>query len=811
MTITDQFEKAIKFISNGIRNCTEPESLEGWCKTAKTNAGYDKCAHSFSSLISYRLDRIENLQGFSLMEKVRLVFLFSRPVSPGFFKVLKDAKCIVKLNNSRRITYFRSPEGDCVFQSKQDSNPKQRKFKGKPIQEKPRLFNRDDDCEKAIKFISNGIKNYTEPENLLKWCELAKTEVVYDKSADSFKNLIKKRLDKIEGLKGYSLMEKVHLVFIFNRPVSPGFIEILKDAKCLVELNDKGKITYFRSEDRDIVLQLEHKKRNFKGKPCTEQKNTADIQVKIPHNVQTQSPPASPQSLLGPPEMDDVEMTKGEEETAQEKEKQEIRAPEVKKEENKDTSTNQKSTLNTEEDVDVTTESIQQEAPFNGQIDYDDLDNGEYSEFMVPANDESPNHHKKRHPDLIQENPKRRKIDKPEEPEVANPPEINDVEMRNEEEEAIGQTPRDSDDLGPIVDDNLKIQNQDVRAGDQDNNYDDLDIGEYPEFTLPNEIEPPSQHQKRQSEPSQENAKRLKIDKPEESEVANPPQINDVETRNEEREEAPEQIPEDSEEPSIRVNNESNLAPNADRPPNHHNKKHQNLSQENDSEESESEDEAPENVSDSQISEHSRIQNELDEQELEDVTYLKHERSFDGKPEKRYQNSRSSKNANRVKIEEWDEDFFAAPDAPETLNNPEEPKISVLLLANQIGIIALYCDLEDVQKKASQAIEIIKRKEREMTLNVADFNSYIDSMLKSIKGSRNRYSRQTEKSLPLKTIYRHFKLSLILPFGPEVTGEALKIVDKAIEELEESHDEVPLETARGNLEYLLNSSTGFWI
>ncbi|PIC13441.1 hypothetical protein B9Z55_027812 [Caenorhabditis nigoni] len=230
------------------------------------------------------------------------------------------------------------------------------------------------------------------------------------------------------------------------------------------------------------------------------------------------------------------------------------------------------------------------------------------------------------------------------------------------------------------------------------------------------------------------------------------------------------------------------------------------------------EDEAP---TYSQTSEYFGIQNgpfngridydELDEQELDGVTALNEERSFDRKPEKRHQNSWSSENAKKVKTEEWDEDFFAVPDAPETLNNAEEPKISVLLLANQIGIIALYCSLEGVQKKASQAIEIIKMKRREMTLNVADFNSFIDSMLKSIKRSRIQYSHQTENVLPLKTVYRHIKLSLVLPFGPEVTGEALKIVDNEIEELGESQDEVPLETIRRNLEYLLNSSTGFWI
>ncbi|CAO4381371.1 unnamed protein product [Caenorhabditis nigoni] len=626
MARNDQFEKAIKFISNSITNYTEPESLERWCHLAKTEVGYDKSGHSFGQV----LKKIEELKGCSLMEKARLAFIFSRRVSPGLLKILKDAKCVVELNDSRKMTYFRSPDGDCVLQSDQDPNVTTRKFKGEPIQTitKPIGFIRDDDCEKAIKFISNDIKNYMEPENLLRWCELVKTEVGYDKSAEAFSQVIRRRLDKIEDLKGFSLMEKVRLVFLFSRPVSDVFVEMLKDEQCLVELNDKGKITYFRSEDRDMVFQSEHKKRNFKGNPCTEKKNTANIQVKIPNNVQTQSPPASPRSLPDPSEMDDMEIANGGKETAPGEEKQEKKAPERKKEKNGDTLTKQKSILKTEENVDVTTESIQQQAPINGPIDYDDMDIGEYPEFMIPNYDESPNHH---------------------------------------------------------------------------------------------------------------------------------------------------------------------------------NKKHQNLSQENDSEESEPEDEVPTNVSDSQNSEHSRIQNELDEQELEDVTVLKQERSFDRKPEKRSENLVPSENAKRVKTEEWHEDFFTSPDAP------EDAKINVLLLANNIGIIALYCSLEGVQKKASRAIEKIKMEKKEMTLNVADFNSFIDSMLKSIKRSRNRYACQTGKCLSLKTIYRHIKLSLILPFGPEIAGEALKIVDKEIEELGESHDEVPLETIRRNLEYLLNSSTGFWI
>ncbi|CAO4387229.1 unnamed protein product [Caenorhabditis nigoni] len=53
------------------------------------------------------------------MEKVRLVFIFSRPVSPGFLKILKDAKCVVKLNDHRKMTYFSSPDAKRILRKLQ--------------------------------------------------------------------------------------------------------------------------------------------------------------------------------------------------------------------------------------------------------------------------------------------------------------------------------------------------------------------------------------------------------------------------------------------------------------------------------------------------------------------------------------------------------------------------------------------------------------------------------------------------------------------------------------------------------------------
>ncbi|PIC21007.1 hypothetical protein B9Z55_026000 [Caenorhabditis nigoni] len=51
--------------------------------------GYNSSENTFSGVLKQRLDKIEDHQGFTLMEKVRLVFIFSRPVSPGFLKIKK--------------------------------------------------------------------------------------------------------------------------------------------------------------------------------------------------------------------------------------------------------------------------------------------------------------------------------------------------------------------------------------------------------------------------------------------------------------------------------------------------------------------------------------------------------------------------------------------------------------------------------------------------------------------------------------------------------------------------------------------------
>ncbi|PIC26345.1 hypothetical protein B9Z55_018946 [Caenorhabditis nigoni] len=645
-------EKAIKFISNGIKNCTEPESLRRWCELAKTEVGYDKSAHSINLVISSRLDRIEDLKGYSLMEKVRLVFIFSKKLSDVFVKELKDQKYAVELNDERKMTYFRSPEGDCVLQSDQASSTNKRKFQGEHIPPKTRLirFMRDDQCEKAIKFLSSRIKNYTKPQSLEKWSELAKKEVGYDKNGHSFSWVISKRLDRIEHLKGYSLMEKVQLVYIFRRPVSPGFLKMLKDAKCIVKLNHSRKITYFRSEDRDIVLKtgtsLEHKKRSFKDKPCTDKKKTADIQVKTRSNVQTQPPPPSPQSLPDPPEMDDVEIGNEKKEAAQEKENKKNKAAERKKKENRGTSTKQKSILNTEEDADVTTESIQQEAPFNGRIDYDDFDNGEYPGFMVP-----------------------------------------------------------------------------------------------------DEIEPPMQHNKRHQTPSQETPKRRKIDKPEEPEVVNPPEVNDVETRNEEGKEAPEQIPEDSNEPT------------------------------------------------------SRVTDELDQSQAASVGYQSIDNNL---AENLVQITQK-----RVKIEGFLEETDRAPEEGISDKKPEvpPPTISLRKLAEQIETFAfnIYLD-ENFQQKVLRAVRLFKANDQ--TIPIQEFNQMFNVFWMSLK--RERTQNSNENSIQLIRLLKQLQRNFIRPLGEELMADAFGILDNEIEKLGESEEKIPLKTVQSRIDALMHFITSAW-
>ncbi|CAO4365277.1 unnamed protein product [Caenorhabditis nigoni] len=460
-------EKAIKFLSNETKNYKEPENLENWCELAKKEVGYDKCASVFRQLITARLDRIQDFEGFTTIEKVRLVFLFSRPANKAFVNELKDQNCVVELNDNRRITFFSSPDGECVFES--NHSKKQKYFKGEPDNNKQKMTLDDDWCENAIKFLSNKIKTYNKPEIMEKWFKMAKKEVGYDKSIHGFSGLITEKLDRIEDLQRLTLMEKVRLVFVFSRPVSSAFVEELGDNKCVVVLNENRRIAYFRSSRGTCVFKSNHStsQRCFKGKPVHSQKKTVVKPARRSQNVGKSIPAPSPHIIPNPPEVDDVEMGNEEEEEAPEQKPEEL---DGLRDQHNNLVQDFAQNLKPEEDEDVINQNIHQEPPYNGPINYDDLDNGEYPEFMVPAGYQPPNQHNKRNTELIQENAKRCKIEEPEEPEL-NPPEISDVEMGKEKDGAAPEPkPEVFDDLRPSMSNDLNIPNQEAQAGDQDNN-----------------------------------------------------------------------------------------------------------------------------------------------------------------------------------------------------------------------------------------------------------------------------------------------------------------------------------------------------
>ncbi|PIC46368.1 hypothetical protein B9Z55_006082 [Caenorhabditis nigoni] len=131
----------------------------------------------------------------------------------------------------------------------------------------PEVTKTPDVFERSIQFISRNIEKYEKPESLLKWCELAKSETGYDKLATSSQKGVKNRLEHIEFLTGYTLMQKVRLAFVLSRPVSDEFVQMLKDGGSLVET--KGKlIVFFCSSDKTCILQSAHSKnhRMFQGK-----------------------------------------------------------------------------------------------------------------------------------------------------------------------------------------------------------------------------------------------------------------------------------------------------------------------------------------------------------------------------------------------------------------------------------------------------------------------------------------------------------------------------------------------------------------
>ncbi|CAO4381542.1 unnamed protein product [Caenorhabditis nigoni] len=81
---------------------------------------------------------------------------------------------------------------------------------------------------------------------------------------------VRNKLERVERLEGYSLMEKLQLAFIFSRPVSDRFVQRLKNAKFQIEQDYKKRICRFSTDDGSIVRFSDHHRdvKYFEGVLC---------------------------------------------------------------------------------------------------------------------------------------------------------------------------------------------------------------------------------------------------------------------------------------------------------------------------------------------------------------------------------------------------------------------------------------------------------------------------------------------------------------------------------------------------------------
>ncbi|PIC43780.1 hypothetical protein B9Z55_004389 [Caenorhabditis nigoni] len=108
---------AIRYISDRIANYNKPECLGNWCQEVLKKSKSRRLRNKMKDRIFRRLKRIEKLEGYSLMEKLQLAFIFSRSVSDEFVQMLKDAKFEIQLDGKRRISRFSTPDGTIVRSS----------------------------------------------------------------------------------------------------------------------------------------------------------------------------------------------------------------------------------------------------------------------------------------------------------------------------------------------------------------------------------------------------------------------------------------------------------------------------------------------------------------------------------------------------------------------------------------------------------------------------------------------------------------------------------------------------------------------
>ncbi|PIC38222.1 hypothetical protein B9Z55_010304 [Caenorhabditis nigoni] len=135
-----------------------------------------------------------------------------------------------------------------------------------------------DFSQDVIRFIYDGIKDFKNPENLVMWAEEAKMEIGVEKPAKALYNAIWRRLQKIEKLRGFTLKEKAHLLFIFSVPLSLGIAEEMRKEHWLMDLDDDQRIKWFKTEE-GVVYQAVHSKtkKSFKGVLLNDKTKKSDI------------------------------------------------------------------------------------------------------------------------------------------------------------------------------------------------------------------------------------------------------------------------------------------------------------------------------------------------------------------------------------------------------------------------------------------------------------------------------------------------------------------------------------------------------
>ncbi|ULT92018.1 hypothetical protein L3Y34_009606 [Caenorhabditis briggsae] len=117
-------------------------------------------------------------------------------------------------------------------------------------------------ADKAIKYFVEHLANMTAPENFHSWIKKFKDDSKYDKSEANVRATISRKLEKIEEMSNYTLNQKVQLLFVLSQPVSRNFQEIIKDAKCCMELDENRRITLFCSADDKLIRNGYHGARN---------------------------------------------------------------------------------------------------------------------------------------------------------------------------------------------------------------------------------------------------------------------------------------------------------------------------------------------------------------------------------------------------------------------------------------------------------------------------------------------------------------------------------------------------------------------